>query len=70
MRRIGQKVDPLSGELFVSAAYKPLPIDGAREGKEEEGQEDEEQKDEEDTENHKKVRDEFEEDLVSHLHYI
>lgn len=66
---MGQKVDPLSGELFVSTAYKPLPTDGAGEEKGEEGQEDEEQeKEEEDTENHKKVRDEFEEDLVSHIY--
>lgn len=48
VRRMGQKVDPLTGELFTSAAYKPPSSDGAGEGKGEEGHEDEDQEKEED----------------------
>lgn len=63
---MGQKVDPLSGEVFISAVYDPSPSDGMGEEKEEgdEGTEEEEEQEEDDEKKGKKQRDEFEEDLV------
>lgn len=70
VRRVEQRVDPVSGELFVRTVYNPPPAvasgtegagnegEGDTEENEEEGEEDEE-------ENEKKQnRDEFAEDLV------
>ena len=71
MRRVDQKVDPLSGELFIHRVYDPPPTVEEDEGKEEGVEEEEEERDEgeEEGEKDKKVRDEFEEDLVSfHTH--
>ena len=67
VRRVDQKVDPLSGELFIHIVYDPPPTVEEEEGKEEGVEEEEEERDEgeEEGEKDKKVRDEFEEDLVS-----
>ena len=70
VRRVGQKVDPLSGELFISAVYNPPPPVAEREAKDGEGGEGEEEEEEgeeeeEEGEKSKKEKDEFEEDLVN-----
>ena len=72
MRRVGQKVDPVSGELFTRRVYEPPPASGEG-GEEKEGEgeaedtEEDEEADEEGDEK-KKEKDEFAEDLVSHVH--
>ena len=66
VRRMGQKVDPLSGELFNCVVYDP-PLSGSDESESERGKngEDEEKEDEEDEEARgKEIGDEFEDDLV------
>ena len=65
VRRMGQKVDPLSGELFTHMVYDPPPasLEGEKE-KESEEDGDEEEDGEEEEEKEKKERDEFAEDLV------
>ena len=71
-RRIGQKVDPLSNEVFIKSLYDPKPhTEGKKEdreeGEDEEGEEEEkDEADEEEGEGSKENKsDEFQDDLVS-----
>ena len=77
-RRVEQKVDPVSGELFIRRVYNPLPADGNGEenkneqDNEERAEEDEEEEDENEEGKRKSdaEKDEFEDDLVSFLKYL
>ncbi|CAI8010883.1 Adenylate kinase 9 [Geodia barretti] len=63
--RMEQKVDPVSGELFIRRVYDPPPVSGTEgdgEGQTESNEEEEEEEEEEKEKNQE--RDEFAEDLV------
>ena len=67
--RVEQKVDPVSGELFIRRVYDPPPVSGTEcdgVGQTESNEEEEEEDDEEKEKNQE--RDEFAEDLVSQSH--
>ena len=64
---MGQKVDPVSGELFIDMVYNPphTASGGAGEEIEEEEEEGEEEEGEDKEMTEKKKKDEFEDDLVN-----
>ena len=71
-RRLGQKVDPFSNELFIQSVYDPDAFSEAR--KENKGEqkkaeekevEEENEGEDEDAQEQTKQKDEFEDDLVS-----
>ena len=72
-RRVGQKVDPLSNELFIKSLYEPKSHTEGKKGgegkegeEEEEGEEGGEEEGEEEGEGSKENKDdEFQDDLVS-----
>ena len=72
-RRVGQKVDPLSNELFIKSLYEPKSHTEGKKGgegkegeEEEEGEEGGEEEEEEEGEGSKENKDdEFQDDLVS-----
>lgn len=70
-RRTGQKVDPITNEVFIKAVYDPdNPVPGGEgDGEENNDDEDENEDEEEDEENEEdeeeKEQDEFIDDLVS-----
>ena len=71
-RRTGQKVDPITNEVFIKAVYNPdNPVPGKGEDGEEnndnedENEDEQEDEEEEDKEEEKEPEDEFIDDLVS-----
>ena len=77
-RRVGQKVDPLSNELFIKSLYEPKShTEGKKGGEGKEGEEEEEEEggeeeeEEEEGEGSKENKDdEFQDDLVSLSTYM
>ena len=65
-RRVEQKVDPVSGELFIRTVYDPPPVSGGEWDRKDETEIKEEEEEEDGEEKEKnQERDEFSEDLVS-----
>ncbi len=66
-RRVGQKIDPLTNEVFTKSSYQPdTTKDGLNDDEENEEEEDDEEVEKEEDESVTE-RDEFSDDLVSYL---
>ena len=70
-RRVGQKVDPLTNEVFIKSSYDPEPSTGQEQDKEETNEEeDDDQEEDKDDEAMDTPDDEFSEDLVGILFQV